>query len=72
MYKEFTIFSCVLTTNFMQVEWMCDDIAKKMTDDLNNPFNFKNLKVFPELKRIVQTPQPKVIFFFFFTKLNFL
>ena len=55
----------------MQVEWMCDDIAKKMTDDLNNPFNFKNLKVFPELKRIVQTPQPKVTFFFF-TKLNFL
>jgi len=32
-----------------------------MTDDLNNPFNFKNLKVFPELKRIVQTPQPKCI-----------
>ena len=64
MYKEFTVFSCVLTINFVQVEWMCDDIAKKMTDDLNNPFNFKNLKVFPELKRIVQTPQPKVIIFF--------
>ena len=45
---------------------MCDDIAKKMTDDLNNPFNFKNLKVFPELKRIVTTPQPKVIFFHIF------
>ena len=64
MYTKFTYFCCILTRNFIQVEWMCDDIAKKMTDDLNNPFNFKNLKVFPELKRIVQTPQPKVMHIF--------
>nr|CAB3233517.1 cleavage and polyadenylation specificity factor subunit 2 [Phallusia mammillata] len=43
------------------VEWMSDKIINSFTDQRNNPFQFKHLKLCHNLGDLAQVPQPKCV-----------
>ncbi|XP_026691028.2 cleavage and polyadenylation specificity factor subunit 2-like [Ciona intestinalis] len=53
-------YNVVEFAKFM-VEWMSDKIINSFTDQRNNPFHFKHLKLCHNLGDLAQVPQPKCV-----------
>ena len=57
---------------FWQVEWMSDKIINSFTDQRNNPFHFKHLKLCHNLGDLAQVPHPKVSIEFYHNRCSLL